>query len=89
MKKRYVIAMNRRTGKRATSEEKNGLQISIAVSVPAKSHRRFDVPEAAPTASRIGRRTNHPLNTKKKYADASSIALISSGRTSTKRRNAR
>ena len=55
-----------------------GLHTSIASSVPVNSHASFETPEAAPTASRIGRSTNHALITKKKYTNDVTTARTSS-----------
>ncbi len=47
--------MTRRTGIRATSQENNGLHSSVTARVPRKSFGNWPTPEAAATASRIGR----------------------------------
>src|SRR5438045_8949053 len=79
--------MKRRAGNRDTSAEKSGLQISVSTRVPAKSQGSFDTPDAAATASRIGRMTNQLLSTQKKNANDTSADATSSSRTSTVRRS--
>src|SRR5262249_41034920 len=82
----YAIGMTRRTGKRTTSQEKNGLSASVAASVPANIHGSLPTPDAAATASRIGRNTKYALSKKKKNANDVSTARTSTARMSTARR---
>ena len=48
--------MNRRAGKRTTSAQNNGLNSSVAVSVPVNSQGSFCTPDATATSSRMGRK---------------------------------
>ena len=84
---RRLLGTNFRAGNFTTSDVKIGLKSSVAVSVPANSHGSCCTPDAAATASRMGRRTKYPLNTKKKNTNDINIALCSSGFTSTARRS--
>src|ERR1044072_3263725 len=83
------MGMNFRAGYRTTRAEKIGWKSSVPVSVPAKSHGSWDTPDAAATASRMGRNTYQLLRTQKKYANETNIARTSSSRTSTTRRRRR